>query len=178
MLTTIAVIAVIAIAAILIYAATKPANFRVERTASINAAPDRIYPLINDLRAHQSWSPFDKDPATKRHFNGASTGKGQSLNWEGDRKAGAGRIEITDTAAPSQVTMKLEMFKPFTANNIVEFTLRPAEKATTVTWAMHGPQPYMAKLMSTFINCDKMIGSQFEQGLASLKALSEQKATA
>ena len=177
MLTTIAIIVVLAIAGLLIYVASKPNSFRVERTASMKAPPETIFPLINDLRAHQSWSPFDTDPATKRTFNGAPVGKGQVFNWEGDRKVGAGRIEITDAAAPSKVTMKLDMFKPFKANNIVEFTLRPQADATNVstdvTWAMHGPQPYMAKLMSTFINCDKMVGGQFEKGLASLRALAE-----
>jgi uncharacterized protein YndB with AHSA1/START domain len=177
MLLTIAIIVAVVIAAILITAATKPDSFRVERTARIKAPPQSIFPHINDLRSHGAWSPFDKDPATKRHFNGAASGNGQVYEWEGDRKVGAGRIEITDAAAPSKVTMKLDMIRPFSANNIVEFTLVPQGEATNVTtdvtWAMHGRQPYMAKLVGTFMNCDKMVGGQFEQGLASLKAIAE-----
>lgn len=141
MLLTIAIVITIAIAAILIYAATKPDTFQVERIARINAPPQAIFPHINDLRSHGAWSPFDRGPATKRHFNGAASGKGQVYEWEGDRRTGAGRIEITDAAAPSKVTMKLDMIRPFPASNIVEFTLVPQGDGTDVTGpcAAHSP---------------------------------------
>src|SRR5262249_15104935 len=109
MLLTIAVIVVFSIAALLIAAAAKPDPFHVQRTARIAASPQAIYPHISNLRSHGAWSPFDTDPATRRTFNGAANGKGQVLEWEGDRKAGASRIEITDAAAPSKVIMKLNM---------------------------------------------------------------------
>ena len=113
----------------------------------------------------------------KRTHSGAARGKGAVYEWEGNRQVGAGRIAIIDST-PSKVTMALDMLKPFEAHNVVEFTLEPKGGSTNVTstkvtWAMRGRQPYMAKLMSTFINCDKMVGSQFEEGLGKLKALAE-----
>jgi uncharacterized protein YndB with AHSA1/START domain len=181
MLTTVAIIAAIAvvlIAAVLIYAATKPDTFSVQRTTSINAPPEKIFPLINDLHSHTLWSPFEKDPEMKKTHSGAPQGKGAVYEWDGNRHVGNGRIEIADTTPPSKLTMKLDMLTPFEAHNIVEFTLAPQGQSTNVTsthvtWAMHGPQPYMAKVMGTVINCDKMVGSQFEEGLAKLKALAE-----
>lgn len=173
MLTTIALVIAAVIAAILIYAATKPNAFSIARTAIIQAPPEAIFPLINDLRSHSAWNPFEKDPNAKRNFSGAPVGKGSVYEWDGNRDVGAGRIEITDAVPPSRIVMKLDMRRPFKAHNVVEFTLQPGGGSTGVTWAMHGPQPYLAKLMSTFMNCDKMVGGQFEQGLASLKVLAE-----
>jgi hypothetical protein len=162
------------IAAILIYAATRPDTFQVQRATTIVASPEKIFPLINDLHAHTSWSPFEKDPNMKRTHSGAPQGKGAVYDWDGDRKVGSGRLAIADST-PSNITMVLDMFKPFKAHNTVNFMLDPQGSATRVTWAMHGRQPYMAKLMSTFINCDKMVGSQFEQGLAKLKTIAERQ---
>ncbi len=172
MLLTIIAIIVVALLAVLIYAATKPDSFGVQRATAINAPPEKIFPLINDLHAHTTWSPFEKDPNMKRTHSGAPQGTGAVYEWEGDRKVGSGRIAIADST-PSNITMILDMFKPFKAHNTVNFMLEPQGTATRVTWAMRGKQPYMAKLMSTFINCDKMVGSQFEEGLAKLKALAE-----
>jgi hypothetical protein len=172
MLLTIVAILVVALIAVLIYAATKPDSFGVQRSAAINAPAEKIFPLINDLHAHTSWSPFEKDPNMKRTHSGAPQGKGAVYEWDGDRKVGSGRLAIADST-PSNITMILDMFKPFKAHNTVNFLLEPQGSATRVTWAMRGQQPYMAKLMSTFINCDKMVGGQFEEGLAKLKALAE-----
>lgn len=172
MLITILDIVVLVLAAILIYAATKPDAFGVQRVTAINAPAEKIFPLINDLHAHTSWSPFEKDPNMKRTHSGAPQGKGAVYEWDGDRKVGSGRLAIADST-PSNITMILDMFKPFKAHNTVNFALEPQGSATRVTWAMRGQQPYMAKLMSTFINCDKMVGGQFEEGLAKLKALAE-----
>lgn len=177
MLTTVAIIAAIAvvlIAAVLVMAATKPDTFGVARTANIKAPPEKIFPLINDLHSHTAWSPFEKDPEMKRTHSGAPQGEGAVYEWAGNRKVGTGRIAIDESTPPSKVTMKLDMFTPFEAHNIVEFTLEPQGQSTSVTWAMHGPQPFMAKVMGTFINCDKMVGGQFEEGLAKLKALAEE----
>ena len=175
-MSTVAIIAIViavAIIAILLYAATKPDSFRVARTIGIKAPPERIFPLIDDLRAHSSWSPFEKDPNMKRTHSGAAKGTGAVYEWEGNRQVGKGRIAIVDTVPPSKVTMKLDMFTPFEAHNTVQFALVPNGSDTNVSWAMEGRQPYMAKLMSTFINCEKMVGGQFEEGLAKLKALAE-----
>jgi hypothetical protein len=168
----IAVVIAVAVVAVLVYAATKPDKFGVQRAASIGAPPEKIFPLIDDLHAHTSWSPFEKDPNMKRTHSGAARGKGAIYEWEGNRQVGAGRLAIIDST-PSKVTMALDMLKPFEAHNVVEFTLEPKGGSTNVTWAMRGRQPYMAKLMSTFINCDKMVGSQFEEGLGKLKVLAE-----
>jgi hypothetical protein len=168
----IAVVIAVAVVAVLVYAATKPDKFGVQRAASIGAPPEKIFPLIDDLHAHTSWSPFEKDPNMKRTHSGAARGKGAIYEWEGNRQVGAGRLAIIDST-PSKVTMALDMLKPFEALNVVEFTLEPQGGSTNVTWAMRGRQPYMAKLMSTFINCDKMVGSQFEEGLGKLKVLAE-----
>jgi hypothetical protein len=175
MLTVVTIAAIIvaaAIVAILLYAASKPDKFSVQRTASIKAAPERIFPLIDDLHAHTTWSPFEKDPNMKRTHSGAPRGKGAVYEWDGNRQVGAGRIAITDST-PTKITMALDMLRPFAAHNTVEFTLEAKSGWTNVTWAMDGRQPYMAKLMSTFIDCDAMVGRQFEEGLAKMKALAE-----
>jgi len=172
MLITILAIVVLVLAAILIYAAAKPDSFGVQRATAINAPAEKIFPLINDLHAHTSWSPFEKDPNMKRTHSGAPQGKGAVYEWDGDRKVGSGRLAIADST-PSNITMILDMFKPFKAHNTVNFLIETQGSSTRVTWAMRGQQPYMAKLMSTFINCDKMVGGQFEEGLAKLKALAE-----
>jgi hypothetical protein len=172
LLIVLAAIAV-AIVGILIFAATKPDTFAIERSTSIAAAPDAIFPLINDLRAHRSWSSFDQDPATQRTYSGPSKGPGSALEFA-DKKC-VGRLDITDAAQPSQVTMRLRMTKPMSCDNVVKFSLVPRGSSTDVTWTMSGPQPFLGKLMSTVINCDKMVGTQFEKGLADLKTVAENK---
>jgi len=167
------VLLVVSLAGVLAYAATKPDTFQVQRATSIKAPADKIFPLINDLRAQSTWSPFEKDPDMKRTHSGPAQGAGATYEWDGNRQVGAGRIAITDAQVPSKVTLALDMIRPMEAHNIVEFTLQPQGDATTVTWAMQGEQPYLAKVMSTVIDCDKMVGSMFEEGLAKLKALAE-----
>jgi hypothetical protein len=177
MFTTIAIIAGVIIliaAAILIIAATKPGHFRVQRSIEIHAAPGTIFPLINDLHANSRWSPFEKDPNMKKVHSGAPQGVGAAYDWDGNRQVGRGRIAIVESVPTSKVVMKLDMFTPFEAHNTVEFTLHPGEgNKTTVTWAMFGPQPFMAKVMSTIVDCDKMVGKQFEEGLGKMKAIAE-----
>jgi len=174
MLETIAIIAVILIAAVLIHAATKPNTFRLQRTTSIKAPPERIFPLIDDFHNWTSWSPWEKiDPALKRTYGGSARGKGAAYDYEGNSKVGAGHMEIAESSPPSRVLINLHFIKPFRANNIAEFTLQPVGDSTNVTWAMYGPSPYIAKLMTTFFSMDKMVGGQFEEGLANLKALAE-----
>jgi hypothetical protein len=109
----------------------------------------------------------------KRTYSGAPAGNGAVCEWDGNRQVGAGRIAITDSVAPVRVSLSLDMSRPFAAHNTVDFVLEPKSNGTQVTWAMQGRQPFMAKVMSLFINCDKMVGSQFERGLAKLKALAE-----
>jgi len=121
-----------------------------------------------------TWNPFvEPDPAIKIAYSGPDSGKGAAHTWSGNGKVGEGRIEITDAAPSSRVTMRLDMLKPMKASNLVEFTLQPTGDSTAVSWAMSGRQPFMAKLMTVFIDCDKMVGSQFEKGLGKLKAIAE-----
>jgi uncharacterized protein YndB with AHSA1/START domain len=173
MITTILIVAAAIVAAGLIYAATKPNTFMVQRAALIAAPPERIFPMIDDLRAQSAWSPFEKDPNMKRSHSGAPRGTGAVYEWDGNWQVGAGRIAIIQSVPSSKVVLLLDMSRPFKAHNTVEFTLDRDGAGTKVTWSMQGRQPYMAKVMGLFINCDKMCGGQFEEGLAKLKALAE-----
>jgi uncharacterized protein YndB with AHSA1/START domain len=170
----VAVIVLVAIGAVLAYAATRPDTFSVQRSLDIKAPPDKLFALITDLRGWTAWSPYEKrDPAMKRSYSGAPAGNGAAYAWDGNRNVGAGRMEITDLQAPSKVVIALDFLRPFKAQNTAEFTLRPQGDATNVTWKMHGPNLYIGKVMGTFINMDRMIGKDFEDGLASLKAVAE-----
>ena len=174
MLKTITIVVVVLIGAILVYAATRPDTFRVQRTTNIKAPPEKIFALINDLHRWSAWSPYEKkDPAMKRALSGAESGKGAVYEWDGNNEVGKGRMEITETSPPSKVAIQLDFVKPFEAHNIVEFTLQPQDESTDVTWTMHGPSPYISKVIGIFINMDSMIGKDFEAGLASLKTIAE-----
>jgi len=171
---TIVIVVVVAIAAILVYATTLPDDFRVQRTTSIKAPPEKIFPLINDLHRWGSWSPWEKmDPEMKRTYSGAAAGKGAAYAWQGNRKVGEGRMEIVDASPPSKIAIKLDFIKPFEGHNTAEFTLEPKGDSTNVTWTMYGPSVYMAKVMGVFVSMDKMIGKEFETGLANLKSVAE-----
>ena len=174
MIKKIVIVVVVALAAILIFAATKPDTFRVERSTTIKAPPEKIFPLINDFHNWPTWSPWEKmDPAMKRAHSGAASGKGAVYEWEGNSKVGKGRMEIVDSAPPSKVTVKLDFLEPFEAHNFAEFVLEPKGDSTKVTWTMHGPAPYISKLMTVFMSMDSMIGKDFEEGLANMKAAAE-----
>lgn len=174
MLKTILIVVVVLVAAVLIYAATKPDQFRIQRTASISAPADKIYPLINDFHTWSVWSPWEKlDLAMKKTHSGAPQGKGAVLEWDGNKDVGTGRMEVLESIPSSKILIKLDFLKPFEAHNQAEFTLAPNTGSTQVTWAMYGPQPYIVKVMSLFCSMDKMVGGQFEKGLADLKALAE-----
>ena len=174
MIAYIVAVIVVVVAGILIYAATRPDTFRVQRSVTIKAPPDKIYTLINDLRLWSAWSPYEKkDPAMKRTFSGSPSGKGAVYEWDGDKNVGKGRMEITDTAPPSKVVIKLDFIKPFEGHNTAEFTMEPKGDSTVVTWAMYGPAAFMMKVMGIFMNMDNMIGNDFAVGLANLKAVAE-----
>jgi uncharacterized protein YndB with AHSA1/START domain len=174
MLKIIAVVVLLLIAVVLGIAATKPDTLHVQRTATIHAPPEKIFPLINDYRSWTAWSPYEKiDPAMKRTYSGAPAGTGAVYEWEGNRKVGKGRMETTDVSSPSHITIKLDFLKPFEAHNTAEFTLAPRGDSTDVTWTMSGPCPFISKVMSVFVDMDKMIGKDFEAGLANLKTATE-----
>jgi hypothetical protein len=177
MLKTIALLIGAALAVLLLYAATRPDMFHVERSATIQAPPERLHPLINDLRGFNTWNPYArKDPAMQGQYSGPAAGPGAVYDFQGNKDVGKGRLGITASSAPSSVTMQLDMFEPFAARNTVTFTLVPEGGATRLTWAMDGPSPFISRLIGIFMNMDQMIGRDFEAGLGHLKALAEKPA--
>ncbi len=174
MLKKIIIIIAILIAGVLIYAATRPDTFRIERSTSINAPPEKIFPLINSFHQWEAWSPWEKiDPAVKRSFSGADSGKGAVYAWQGNKDIGQGRMEIIGSTPSSNVVIKIDFIKPFEAHNTIEFTLERQGDAAKVTQAMYGPSPFISKLIGLFCSMDKMVGQKYEEGLASLKAIAE-----
>ena len=174
MIKTITILFAILIAAVLIYAATRPDSFRIERSATIKAAPEKVFPLINDFHQWEAWSPWEKiDPGLKRTYEGAASGKGAVYTWNGNKDVGAGRMEIVESTPASKIVLKLDFTAPFAANNAVEFILERQGETTRVTQAMYGPSPFISKLMGLFFSIDKMVGDKYEQGLASLKVIAE-----
>lgn len=176
MLKTLAGIVAALFVGLLIYAATLPDTFRIERSATIEASPATVHTYINDFHRWTAWSPWEKkDPAMQRTHSGAPAGKGAVYAWDGNSDVGQGRMEIVESNEPSSVRIQLDFLKPFEAHNTAEFTLAPAGNGTQVTWAMHGPAPYLSKLMQVFVSMDRMVGPDFEAGLANLKRVAEQR---
>jgi len=167
-------IIIVAAAVILILASRQPDEFRVERTITINAPADKIATHVDDFHQWSAWSPWEHlDPAMQRTFSGTPTGKGSIYEWSGNSDVGQGRMEILESS-PAKVAIKLDFYKPMEANNVAEFALQPKGDATDVTWAMYGPMPFISKVMCLFFDMDKMVGPDFEKGLAELKKVSEQ----
>jgi uncharacterized protein YndB with AHSA1/START domain len=172
-LIVIALLIVLAIVVILLLAASKPANFRLARSTVIKAPPDKIFPLVNDFRRWTAWSPWEKiDAELQRNYGGAENGKGATYDWQG-KKAGVGRMEIIEATPPSRIQIKLDFLKPFEAHNTAEFTFSPQGDGTRVDWAMSGRNIFIGKVMSIFVDTDKMVGKDFEKGLAAMKAAAE-----
>jgi len=167
---------VVALIMLLAYAASRPDTFRVQRSIRVQAPPEKVYPLLVDFRRWREWSPWEgKDPALKRSMSGTPSGKGAIYEWSGNSKVGQGRMEIIEAAPPSSVRVQLDFLKPFQAHNVAEFILAPTAGGTDVTWAMYGPSPFISKLMGVFVSMDRMVGRDFEAGLANLKAASEKQ---
>lgn len=170
MVEAILIVIAILIVGVVVLAAMQPSAFRIERSAVVRASPEKVFSMINDLHALNTWNPFLKiDPEAKVTYSGPAEGKGAAYAWEG-AKTGSGRMEITDVTAPTKVLARLDFYKPFAANNVAEYTLDGRGGATNVTWAMSGRSAFMHKLMGLFFSMDKMIGKTFEDGLADLKA--------
>jgi uncharacterized protein YndB with AHSA1/START domain len=174
MIKVIALVLVVLLAGVLIFASTKPDTFSVQRSTTVNAPPEKIFAVLNDFRRWPDWSPWEKlDPTMKRTLGGSASGKGATYAWEGNSKAGQGRMEIIESAAPGKVGIQLDFIKPFEGHNIAEFTLTPQGGSTRVDWLMRGPTPFVSKVMQVFVSLDTVIGKDFEEGLANLKALTE-----
>jgi hypothetical protein len=163
-----------AVVVLLVYVSTRPDQFRIARKVTIKASPDAIFPLIGDLRRFNEWNPFAKaDPAIKLVYGATSAGPGGSYNWDSTGQAGRGRMEITESDAPKSVAMSLQFDKPMKANNHVLFTLQPQGPVTEVIWEMTGTYGFLHKTMGVVFNFDKMVGAEFEKGLAALKSQAE-----
>ena len=165
---------VLAVVVVLILASQKPDEFRVARSTLIKAPPEKILGYISDFHKWELWSPFEKyDRAVKKTYTGAASGKGAIFEWEGNSKAGKGRMEVLEPSAPGTVTIKLDFLKPFESKNTAEFKTVPKGDSTELTWEMRGPEPFFTKVMFVFMNMDKMVGKEFDEGLASLKTIAE-----
>jgi hypothetical protein len=165
---------VVLIAGLLALISTRPDTFRLERSTVVAAAPGAVFVLVNDFHRWQAWSPWDRmDPSMKRTYEGPSSGLGASYSWVGNSKVGEGRMTIVDSRAPGTVGIDIEFLKPMAARNAITFTAVPTEGGTRVTWAMTGQNNFVAKGMQLVMDMDRMVGPDFERGLASLKQLAE-----
>jgi hypothetical protein len=156
--------------AVVLAAATRPDSFRIERSLRVEASAVQVLALLEDFHRWAEWSPWEHiDPGMQRSYSGSPSGKGAVYAWSGNGKAGAGRMELVDIAA-DRVLIQMDFLKPFKAHNTVEFMLHNQGEATLVVWAMYGPSPFISKLMGLVINMDKLVGRDFEKGLANLQA--------
>jgi hypothetical protein len=169
-------IMIVLLALVLTYAARKPNTFRIERRLLIHAGPEKLFPLINDFHRWETWSPWEKiDPDMQRTFSGASHGKRATYAWQGLGRAGQGRMEILASLPYRKIIIQIDFIKPREALNYGEFTFDLVGNDTVLTWAMYGPCHYPHKLMCLFVNMDRTVGRDFEQGLKNLKHLAEHK---
>lgn len=174
MLKLVFIVVTLGIAALLFVAGRRPDRFRIERSIRIDAPRETLFAVVSDLHQFDGWSPWAAlDPDMRKTFSGAASGVGAVYEWQGNSKVGQGRMEIIDAVEPARVVIKLDFLKPFEAHNTAEYVLVEATDGTEFTWAMHGPSNFMSKFMSLFFSMDKMVGGQFETGLARLKALAE-----
>ncbi len=174
MILKILIILAVLAALVLIFAATRPNTFHVERSIRIAAPPERVFALINDLHNWSRWAPQDReDPTMTRSFSGAESGVGAVCDWSAKGSAGKGRMEIVESVPSSKVAVKVDFIKPLAAHNVNQFVLTPDGSGTSVTWSMSGSNLYIMKVMSVVTNMDKMMGKHFEDGLANLKGVAE-----
>ena len=158
-----------------LYAKDRPDTFRLERSIVVGASPEKVFSLVNDFHSWAGWSPWEKlDPNMKRSYTGTPSGLGTKYAWEGKGQAGSGSMEITASVPSSSIAIDLNFLKPFKARNLTEFIFTPKDGGTEVLWAMSGSLNFMMKVMHIFMNMDKVVGKDFEQGLANLKQLAEQ----
>ena len=173
MIKTIALVVVLAVLALLAFAATRPDNFRIERSVRIQAPPERVFALVSNLEQFNRWNPWQKkDPAIQGQYGASVSGPGASYAWVSDQ-VGSGSMTILESSAPGRLTMRLDFIKPFEAHSMAEFSITADGDASRVTWVMHGPSNFVSKLMQVVSSMDKMVGPDFESGLAGLKALAE-----
>jgi hypothetical protein len=176
MLLKLAVSAVAIIAVLLVAIARRPNSFRIYRTTTVAAPADVIFRYLNDLHAWSRWNPFERqDPNMTMTYSGPAAGAGASYHYV-SKTAGEGRMTIIESTPNERVAVRAEFIKPFTATNRIDLTLEPTTSGVSITWAMSGPQPFLGKAISMFMSMERMVGSQFEKGLADLKRLAEDDA--
>jgi hypothetical protein len=163
----IGIVAVVAL--FLIFVAMRPADFRVERSATLASAPTALFEHVNNHKKFLAWNPFMKlDPNVKNTFSGPESGVGAVCSWDGNNDIGAGSCTITESKPGELVRCRMDWKRPMEGTATVDFTFKPEGDKTVVTWAMYGKNNFMGKLVSVFMNCDKMCGPQFEKGLVAL----------
>ncbi len=163
-----------AILLLLVVIATRPATFHIERSATMPVAPESAFAQVNDFHAWSAWSPWEKlDPNMKRTHGGAPSGVGATYAWLGNDEVGEGRMTIEKSEPGKLVQIKLEFLKPFAATNTATFSFSPSGNGTKVTWAMDGNNSFVSKAFHMVMDMDKLIGSDFEKGLAAMKAAAE-----
>jgi Polyketide cyclase / dehydrase and lipid transport len=174
MAISIGIVVVVLIIAAIAFIATRPSNSRIQRSAQINAPADVVFSIINNLRRWAEWSPYDKrDPNMKKTFEGPSAGPGAIYIWNGNSQVGEGRLTIVESKPGELVSMRLEFSRPFKCNNEVNFKIGPSDGGTRVSWIMDGKNTFMTKFMSIFMDMDKMVGTDFEHGLANLNNVAQ-----
>jgi len=157
--------------------ALQPSAFRIVRSVAMTAPPAEVFAQVNDFHQWQAWSPWAKiDPALKQTYEGAPAGAGAIYSWVGNSKAGEGRMTILESNPSDLIHIKLEFLKPFKATNTAEFTFKPEGNQTVVTWSLSGDRSFFLKAFALFINMDKLVGGDFEKGLAAMKTVAEAKA--
>ena len=176
MIKTIALVVVLAVLALLGYAATRPDSFRIERSVRIQAPPERVFALVANLEQFNRWNPWQKkDPAIRGQYGAHVSGPGASYAWQ-SLEVGSGSMTILESVAPARLAMRLDFIKPFEAHSMAEFSITPDGDASRVTWVMYGPSNFVSKLMQVAFSMDKMVGPDFERGLAQLKTRAESAA--
>lgn len=160
-----------AVSAFIAYVALRPDYFNISRSAVIDAPPEAIYPAINDFHNWEKWSPWAKlDPNAKYDYGGSPLGVNSTMSWNGGKSVGVGKMTIVESRQNERVRIKLEFSKPMKAVNDVQFDLKPVGEKTEVTWSMSGKHEFMGKVFDLIQNLDKMVGAQYEKGLANLAA--------
>ena len=174
MLTKVLIALAVIVIVFVVIVAMRPSEYRVARTTTIAAPAPAVFAQVNDFHKWNAWNPWAKmDPAMKQTYEGAPAGTGAVYTWTGNRQVGEGRMTLTESRPPDLIRINLEFLKPFAATSTAEFTFRPEGQRTAVTWSMVGNLNFVAKVIHLFVGMDRMIGANFEKGLADMKSVAE-----
>jgi hypothetical protein len=162
------------LAVLIVVIATRPGKFRVVRSATMSAPASAVFAQVNDFHKWETWSPWAKlDPGCKNSFEGPSAGKGAIFRWDGDKNVGAGSMTILESRPSELIRIQLDFIRPFAGTSDVEFTFKPQGERTAVTWSIAGKNNFIGKAIGLVFDCEKMIGGNYDQGLASIKSIVE-----